>query len=88
MSSLDRCYITRIHLKIRNLNKKRLTKLMEAKKKKKENQLQKYVTNIINFTLHFLAVQIGRENVQSNNSTSKEKIQEKKNDDKLSILHL
>ena len=52
---------------------------MEAKKKrKKEKQLQKYVTNVINFTLHFLAKQIGSENVQSNNSTSKEKIQEKK----------
>ena len=47
------------------------------KKKKKEKQLQIYVTNIINFTLHFLAVLIGNEYVQSNNSTSKEKIQEK-----------
>ena len=56
---------------------------MKAKKKKKKKkkkggkQLQKHVTNIINFTLHFLAVQISNENVQSNNSTSKEKIQEK-----------
>ena len=52
-------------------------KTYECKKKKKEKQIQKYVTNIINFTLHFLAVQIGNEQVQSHNSTSKEKIQEK-----------
>ena len=50
---------------------------MKAKKKReREKQLQKYVTNI-NFILPFLAVQIGNEYVQSNNSTSREKIQEK-----------
>ena len=32
---------------------------------------------MINFLLHVLAVQIGKDNVQNNNSTSKEKIQEK-----------
>ena len=62
---------------------------MKAKKKKKKKQFQKYVTNIINFTLHFLAVQIRNENVRSNKSSSKEKIsEEKQNDYKLSILHL
>ena len=51
---------------------------MKAKKKKKKGkQLQKHVTNIINFTLHFLAVRVSNENVQSNNSTIKKKIQEK-----------
>ena len=47
----------------------------KKKKEKKEKQLQIYVTNIINFTLHFLAEQIGNEYVQINNSTSKEKKQ-------------
>ena len=78
MSSLNRCYITRIHLNIRNSNKKTFAKLRKAKKKKKrerEKQLQIYVTSIINFTLHFLAEQIGNEYVQINNSTSKEKKQ-------------
>ena len=42
---------------------------------------------MISFTLHFLAVRVGNENVQTNNSTSKEKLQEK-SDYKLSILHL
>ena len=46
-------------------------------KKEKEKQLKKYVANITDFTLRFLAVQICNEYVQSKNSASKEKIQEK-----------
>ena len=60
---------------------------MKAKKKKEEEkQLQKYITNIINFTLHLLAVPIDNENVQSNIQVRK--YQKKQNDSKLSILHL
>ena len=56
-------------------NKKKKRK--RERQREREKQLQKYVTNIINLTLHFLAVQIDNEYVQSNNSTSKQKIQEK-----------